>query len=65
MVYSTSKRSVLEAARIEGVEVLKRFEVGGAEEVTAEMLRDEVEPKSDVAAASKQGFARPKRPGKR
>ena len=65
MVYSTSKRSVLEVARNEGVDVSKSIEVGGPEEVTAEMLRNEVQPKSDGAAASKQGFARPKRPGKR
>lgn len=52
-------------ARLEGVEVAKRLEASGPEEVTATMLREEVEPKNDGAAAGKQGFARPKRPGKR
>ena len=65
MVYSTSKRSVLEVARLEGVDVAKKIEVGGPEEVTEEMLREEVQPKTDGAAGGKQGFARPKRPGKR
>lgn len=65
MVYASSKRSVLEVARLEGVEVAKRIEASGPEEVTAEMLREEVQPKGDNTAGGKQGFARPKRPGKR
>jgi len=65
MVYSTSKRSVLEVARVEGVDVAKKIEVGGPEEVTADMLREEAQPRVESAAAGKQGFARPKRPGKR
>jgi twinfilin-like protein len=65
MVYSTSKRSVLEVARVEGVDVAKKIEVGGPEEVTADMLREEAQPRVEGAAAGKQGFARPKRPGKR
>jgi len=65
MVYASSKRSVLEVARLEGVEVAKSLEASGPEEVTASMLREEVQPKSDGATAGKQGFARPKRPGKR
>jgi twinfilin-like protein len=65
MVYATSKRSVLEVARLEGVEVAKRLEASGPEEVTAAMLQEEVQPASDGAAGGKQGFARPKRPGKR
>lgn len=65
MVYASSKRSVLEVARLEGVEVLKRLEASGPEEVTAAMLKEEVEPKGDSAGGGKQGFARPKRPGKR
>ena len=65
MVYASSKRSVLEAARLQGVEVTKRLEASGPEEITPAMLREEVEPKGDGAAGGKQGFARPKRPGKR
>ena len=65
MVYSTSKRNVLELARIEGVDVAKRLEVGGPEEVTADMLREEVQPRGDGGTGVTQGFARPKRPGKR
>lgn len=65
MVYASSKRSVLEVARVDGVEVAKRLEASGPEEVTEAMLREEVQPKSDSSAAGKQGFARPKRPGKR
>jgi hypothetical protein len=51
MVYSTSKRSVLEVARVGGVDVAKKIEVGGSEEVTADMLREEAQPRVEGAAA--------------
>jgi hypothetical protein len=54
MVYSTSKRSVLEVARVEGVDVAKKIEVGRLEEVTADMLREEAQPRVEGAAAGQE-----------
>ncbi len=65
MVYASSSRSVQEMARLEGVEVAKRLEAGGPEEVTEERLKDEVQPKTEETGASRQAFARPKRPGRK
>ena len=64
-MYASSSRSVQELARSEGLEVAKRLEAGGPEEVTEERLRDEVQPKAEEAGAGRQGFARPKRPGRK
>lgn len=65
MVYASSSRSVQEIARLEGVEVVKRLEAGGPEEVTEERLREEVQPKTEEATGGSKGFARPKRPGRK
>jgi len=66
MVYASSSRSVQEIARLEGVEVAKRLEAGGPEEMTEERLREEVQPKTEeTTAGGRQGFARPKRPGRK
>ncbi|KAL9111275.1 MAG: hypothetical protein Q9227_004354 [Pyrenula ochraceoflavens] len=63
MVYASSRNSVVQLAKDEDVEVSKRIEVGGPEDVTETSLRDEVMPKAETE--TKQGFARPKRPGRR
>jgi len=71
MVYASARASVLQAAKGEGVNVTRRLEQGDADEVTETRLREEVGMKSegeDGAApttSSRQGFAKPKRPGKR
>lgn len=66
MVYASSSRSVQEIARLEGVEVAKRLEAGGPEEVTEERLGAEVRPKTEeTTAGGRQGFSRPKRPGRK
>ena len=63
MVYASSRNSVVQLAKEEGSEVNKRIEVGGPEEVTETSLKEEVMPRAENEA--KQGFARPKRPGRR
>ena len=67
MLYSSCRRSVLELARAEGVEVAKRLEADGPADITEARLMEEagVQSKSEDAAGGRQGFARPKRPGKR
>jgi len=67
MVYASARISVLAAAQAEGVNVTKRLEAGDVDEITEERLADEagVSSATQDTGASKQGFARPKRPGKR
>ena len=75
MLYSSCRRSVLELARAEGVEVAKRLEADGPADITEERLMEEAgvreekeRAEEDVAKGAgggRQGFARPKRPGKR
>lgn len=74
MVYASARASVLQAAKGQGVDVTRRLEQGDAGEVTEDRLREEMGLKGDeegaaAAAASsgapRQGFARPKRPGRR
>ncbi|KAL8867804.1 MAG: hypothetical protein Q9174_005421 [Haloplaca sp. 1 TL-2023] len=56
------KRTVMDAATSEGgFEIVKKFEASSPAEITPEMIAEEFQPKREV----KQGFARPKRPGKR
>ncbi|KAL8686203.1 MAG: hypothetical protein Q9218_007271, partial [Villophora microphyllina] len=62
MVYASMRMAVLEmASREGGFEVVKRIEASNPAEITAEVLAEEFQVKQEV----KQGFARPKRPGKR
>jgi len=63
MVYASSRRSALQLAQNEGVEVAKKIEASTPDEITEERLREEVNPVQETGA--KQAFARPKRPGKR
>ena len=66
MLYASSRNGVLEIAKGEGVVVGKRLEAGDAAEVGVERLSEEVGPKADEnAGQSKQGFSKPKRPGRR
>ena len=78
MLYASSRSSVLEAARNEGVEVGKRLEIGEPGEIGAARFREELEDAGGNggvgggeegagagAGAGRGGFARPKRPGKR
>lgn len=66
MVYASSRSGVLEAAKAEGVCVSKRLEAGDPEEITEQKLNDEIGvDAANEAGATKSGFARPKRPGRR
>lgn len=61
MLYPLMKRAVVEAASSTcGVEVEKKFEVEGPSEITEEGVLGELHPKAQV----RQGFSRPKRPGR-
>lgn len=67
MIYASARASVLYAAKNEGVNVTKRLEQGDAGEVTEQRLADEVGLGSaaSTSTTSRQGFAKPKRPGRR
>ena len=60
MLYPLMKRAVVEAAAREGVVVIKKFEVAEPAELTEEDVLEELHPRAEV----KQGFSRPKRPGR-
>ena len=62
MLYPLMKRAVLEVAANEaGLTLDKKFEVEDPSEITEESVMDDLHPK----AQTRQGFSRPKRPGKR
>lgn len=67
MVYASTRASVLQLAKSEGVNVTKRLEAGDPDEVTEQRLADEagLNSASLETGAPKQGFAKPKRPGRR
>ena len=72
MLYASFRGNVVQAARDQGVEVAKRIEIGAPDEISEDRLREEIAPPAAEAAAveagsgaARQGFARPKRPGKR
>ncbi|PHH86908.1 hypothetical protein CDD83_9586 [Cordyceps sp. RAO-2017] len=61
MMYPLMKRAVLEvAAREAGLELHKRFELEEPGEMTDQGVLDDLHPK----VAARQGFSRPKRPGR-
>lgn len=61
MLYPLMKRAVLEVATGNcGVEIEKKFEVEEPAEITEQGVLDELHPKAQV----RQGFSRPKRPGR-
>ncbi|KAF2229024.1 actin depolymerizing protein [Viridothelium virens] len=62
MLYASSRASIIAIAASEaGIEVSKKLEATNPDEITAQTLHDEFNPKSE----QKSGFARPKRPGRR
>ncbi|KAL9603920.1 MAG: hypothetical protein Q9219_000858 [cf. Caloplaca sp. 3 TL-2023] len=62
MVYASFKKIVMDAVSQEGgFEVTKKLEASSPSEITPEMIEEEYQPRQE----QKQGFARPKRPGKR
>jgi twinfilin len=67
MLYAASRANVVYVAKDEAVEVSKRIEIGAPDEIDEQRLKEEMEPSAGEGAGSgaRQGFARPKRPGKR
>ena len=67
MLYASSRANVVYVAKDEAVEVEKRIEIGAPDEISEERLKEEMAPPADESAGSgaRQGFPRPKRPGKR
>ncbi|KAL8910528.1 MAG: hypothetical protein Q9171_004187, partial [Xanthocarpia ochracea] len=62
MTYASFKKMVMDVASTEaGFEVAKKLEASSPSEITPEMIREEFQPRQE----QKQGFARPKKPGKR
>lgn len=61
MMYPLMKRAVLQIAdTTAGLTIDKKFEIEDPAELTDELVLEELHPK----AAPKQGFSRPKRPGR-
>ncbi|KAL1843817.1 hypothetical protein VTK73DRAFT_2730 [Phialemonium thermophilum] len=61
MMYPLMKRAVITAAESDlGLRVDKKFEVEDPSEITEESVHGELHPK----VQAKQGFSRPKRPGR-
>ena len=68
MVAASSRSGVIETAKANGITVSKRIEASEVEDVTAARIKEELgggTEGSEPAGAAKQGFARPKRPGRR
>ncbi|KAL8855008.1 MAG: hypothetical protein Q9221_000204 [Calogaya cf. arnoldii] len=62
MIYASFKKVVMDTASAEaGFEIAKKLEASSPSEITPEMIGEEFQPRQE----QKQGFARPKRPGKR
>ncbi|KAL8757122.1 MAG: hypothetical protein Q9199_002434 [Rusavskia elegans] len=62
MIYASFKKVVMETASAEaGFEIAKKLEASSPAEITPKMIEEEFQPRQE----QKQGFARPKRPGKR
>lgn len=67
MMYASSRNGVIEIAKGEGIAVSKRLEAGAPDEISERRLQDEVglNVAEETTSSSRQGFSRPKRPGKR
>jgi hypothetical protein len=67
MLYASSRANVVYVAQDEGVEVAKRIEIGAPDEIGDERLKEVMAPPAgdEAGSGARQGFARPKRPGKR
>lgn len=61
MLYPLMKRAVLQVAESEAcLQVAKKFEVEEPDKITEQTVMDDLHPKATV----RQGFSRPKRPGR-
>ena len=61
MLYPLMKRAVITVAEQEaGITLAKKFEVDNPAEITEQSVLDDLHPK----VAARQGFSRPKRPGR-
>ncbi|KAK5007258.1 hypothetical protein LTR28_005504, partial [Elasticomyces elasticus] len=61
MIYASSKQMFLNLVKEKGIEVTKRLEATGPDEISEDVLRAEFAPKEEV----RQAFSKPKRPGRR
>ncbi len=62
MIYASTKEGFISGVSSDiGIEVAKKIEVSSPDEITVASLKEEFRPKQEA----KQGFSRPKRPGKR
>lgn len=62
MVYASTKQGFLNATSSNlGIDIAKKLEASSPSEITVATLEEEFRPKKE----QKQGFSRPKKPGKR
>ncbi|KAF9892432.1 Twinfilin-1 [Aspergillus nanangensis] len=62
MLYASSRMSALQAAEGQGLKITKKIEASGPDEITGDRLQEEVHPPQNNGL--RQGFARPRRPGR-
>ncbi|KAI9375624.1 hypothetical protein BJX61DRAFT_531458 [Aspergillus egyptiacus] len=62
MLYASSRMYALQLAEEQGLKVSKKIEAGSPDEVTGERLHEEVNPPQNNNL--RQGFAKPRRPGR-
>ncbi|KAL5336378.1 hypothetical protein BJX70DRAFT_283465 [Aspergillus crustosus] len=62
MLYASSRMHALQVAEAQGLKVSKKIEAGTPDEITGERLHEEVHPPQN--ANLRQGFAKPRRPGR-
>ncbi|KAL4903267.1 hypothetical protein BDW74DRAFT_53826 [Aspergillus multicolor] len=62
MLYASSRMYALQVAEEQGLKVSKKIEAGTSDEVTGERLHEEVNPPQNNGL--RQGFAKPRRPGR-
>lgn len=60
MIYASSKRVVVEACEVAGLQLVKKLEISDAAEINSKALLDELHPKQ----AEKVSFSKPSRPGR-
>ncbi|KAL4883463.1 hypothetical protein BJY04DRAFT_25882 [Aspergillus karnatakaensis] len=62
MLYASSRMYALQVAEEQGLNISKKIEAGTPDEVTGDRLHEEVHPPQN--ANLRQGFAKPRRPGR-
>ncbi|KKK13507.1 hypothetical protein ARAM_003524 [Aspergillus rambellii] len=62
MLYASSRNHALQVAEQQGLKISKKIEASSPDEITGERLHEEVNPPQN--AGLRQGFARPRRPGR-